>query len=181
MLSNDQREHVAALVRPMQIIVFALFAGLMSFLVVIVTMRLGQQPAGQLAHGPFIAYIALIAAFAAPIAAWLVSRIVAGSMRQEIVDGTSTANVGTTHVPEEMKPIHQLVATYQTTLIVGCAILEGGGFFNAVAIILEQQRMNIVAAAVLAVLILIQMPTAGRVVSWVEDELNTIDRLRSMR
>jgi hypothetical protein len=80
-----------------------------------------------------------------------------------------------------MKPLHSLVASYQTTLIISCAILEGAGFFNGVAFMLERQQMNLIAGAALAVLILIQLPTAGRLVSWVEDELNTIDRLRSMR
>jgi hypothetical protein len=181
MLSSDQREHVQSLVRPMQIIVFALFMGLMSFLVVMVVMRPQLQPAGQAAPQPFISYLAIIAAVVAPVVAWIVPRTIAGSMRQEMVEGKSTAHVGMPHVAEEMKPLHSLIATYQTTLIVSCAILEGAGFFNVVAYLLEHQQMNAIAAVVLAVLILIQFPTSGRLVSWVEDELNTIDRLRSMR
>jgi hypothetical protein len=181
MLSGDQREHVQSLLRPMQIIVFALFMGLMSFLVVIVVMRVGQPPVGQEAPRPFVSYLALVAAFVAPVAAWVVPRILAGLMRQEIIDGKSTAHLGMQPVSEEMKPLHSLVAAYQTTLIVSCAILEGAGFFNVVAYLLERQQMNAIAAVVLAVLILMQFPTSGRLVSWVEDELNTIDRLRSMR
>jgi hypothetical protein len=181
MLSGDQREYIQSLVRPMQIIVFALFAGLMSFLVVTVTMRLEQLPAGQPAREPFIAYLAIVAALIAPIAAWLVSRIVGASLRQAIVEGRSTANLGQPHVAEEMKPLHALASIYQTRLIIGCAILEGAGFFNGIAFMLERQQMNLIAAAVLAVLILIQFPTSGRLVSWVEDELNAIDRLRSVR
>jgi hypothetical protein len=181
MLSGDQCEHVKSLVRPMQIIVFALFTGLLSFLVVIVTMRLGQQPAGQPAHQPFVSYIALIAAFVAPVAGWLVPQMIASSMPQAVVDGKLAANAAMAHVAEEMKPLHSLVATYQTTLIVRCAILEGAGFFNGVAYLFERQQMNAIAAVALAVLILIQFPTSGRLVSWVEGELNTINRLRSMR
>jgi hypothetical protein len=181
MLSSDQREHVKSLVRPMQIIVFALFTGLLSFLLVIVTIRFGQQPAGQPAHQPFVSYIALVAAFVAPVAAWVVPRMIASSMSQAVVDGKSAANAAMAHVAEDMKPLHSLVATYQTTLIVRCAILEGAGFFNGVAYLLELQQMNAIAAVALAVLILIQFPTSGRLVSWVEGELNPISRLQSMR
>lgn len=183
MLSNDQREHIKSLLRPMQIIVFALFMGLMTFLVVIVAMRLGTPPDGQAGppREPFLSYIAIIAAFVAPVAAVFVPRLVAASMRQAIVDGKPMTDMGMPHASEELRQVHPLVAMYQTTLIIGCGILEGAAFFNAVVFMLERQQMNLIAAAVLAVLILVQFPTGGRLVSWVEDELNNIDRLRSMR
>jgi hypothetical protein len=181
MLSNAQREHIGSLVRPMQIIVFALTAGIATFIAVVATLPTRDQQAGQALREPIISYIAIGAAVMALIAWAIVPRLLASSMRQAIVDGRPQQYGGLPETTEEMRQINPLIAVYQTTLIIGCAILEGAGFFNAVAYMLEHQQLNLLAAAVLAVMILMQFPTASRVVSWIEDESATIDRLRSMQ
>jgi hypothetical protein len=181
MLTNAQREHVRSLALPMQIIVFALTAGLVIFIAIVATLRVGGQPPGQPPREPFISYLAIAAAVIALFAWAVVPRMLAGKMRQSIVDGQPLQYHGLPNATDDMRQINPLIAMYQTSLIVGCAILEGAGFFNAVAYMLEHQQMNLLAAAVLALMILTQFPTASRLLSWIEDESATIERLRSMQ
>ena len=182
MLSKSQREHIKSLVRTMQIIVLALAGSVVLFMVVVLVMQAGGQVAQQVPREPLISYAAIIFAFVS-LALWVVvPRLIAGQMRLAIADGKPVnSSDGGAFVSEEMREIHPLIAMYQTTLILACAILEGAAFFNVVAFLLERQQMNFIAAGVLALLIFSQVPTGGRLVSWVEDELGNIDRLRSMR
>jgi hypothetical protein len=181
MLTNTQRELVALLARPMQIIVFALTTGLVIFLAVVATLPIGGQQAGEPPREPFLSYLGIAAAIIALFVWAIVPRVFAGKMRQSIVEGKPLECHGLAHTTEDMRQIKPLIVVHQTNLIVGCAILEGAGFFNAVAYMLEHQQMNLLAAAVLALMILTQFPTGSRLVSWIEDELATIDRLRSMQ
>ncbi len=61
------------------------------------------------------------------------------------------------------------VQVYQTTLIIGAALLEGPAFLNLIAYMLEHQIYSFATAAVLLVFLLLKFPTIARVEDWLRD------------
>jgi hypothetical protein len=184
MLTKDQREYVKLAVRTMQIIVAAMAAGVGVFFAVVLVISPNAKPAGGPPAELLVSYIAAAAGLAGILAWAVVPRIITSGNRQAIVHGKLAPRAGLSQnlpMTDERMQIRPIIAMYQTSLIVGCAILEGAAFFNLVAYMLEQQPMNLVVAGVLLLLLLTQIPTVSRLASWVESELTTIDQLRLMR
>jgi hypothetical protein len=184
MLTNDQREFVKSAVRTMQIIVAALAFGVGTFFAVVLVVSPNAKPAGGPPAEPIMSYMAVAVGLAAVVAWAVMPRIITGGIRQAIVHGKPTPHAGLSQnlpMTDEQLQIRPIIAMYQTSLIVGGAILEGAAFFNLVAYMLEQQPMNLVVAGVLLLMLLSQIPTVSRLESWVESELTTIDQLRLMR
>jgi hypothetical protein len=183
MITGEQREYLSKCVLVMQIIVGSLAAGAVTFAVVVLVLRSQQQLNVPHDDSLLLSYIGILGA-ASAIAAWMiVPRLIVARARQEISEGKTTtlADDRGPSLTEGAKQIQPLVAMHQTRLIVGCALLEGAAFLNVVAYMLEGQLMNLVAVALLVLMIVVQIPTAGGLTSWIEDDLSTIDRMRSMR
>lgn len=169
MLNEDERQSIARLLLPMQIIAAALAAGVLTFLVVAIVLG-GQDRAEE----PFLSYIAL--AFAVlSIGAWMVvPNLMARQIRQSLADREWDDSDAA-----RLQDVEHLVAAYQTRLIVGCAILEGAAFFNLVVYLLEAHPASLVAAVVLLLLITSQIPTLRRVEEWVSATWDSIRQMQS--
>jgi hypothetical protein len=146
-------------------------------------LRSQQQANAPQDSALLLSYVGILGA-ASAIAMWLIiPRQIVARSRQELSEGKTPtiADYRGPALTEGARQIQPLVAMHQTRLIVGCALLEGAAFLNVVAYMLEGQLMNLVAAGLLVLMIVTQIPTAGRLISWVEDDLSAIDRMRSMR
>lgn len=64
---------------------------------------------------------------------------------------------------------------YRTRHIIGSAILEGAAFFNLVAYMVEPFAGNLIAAAVLLVVLALKIPTATRMQFWVQDRARELE------
>ena len=115
----------APMVRTTQVIILAMTAGLVFFLVVVLFVR-GQPgaAAGPARPGPLISYVA--AAFAAAVVpmSLIVPSAVVKSGRAQIAPG-----------PDD--PTLRLAGVYQTSLIMGAALNEGPALFALVAFMIE--------------------------------------------
>ena len=172
MLTDAQQEHLAQAVRPMQIIVGALAAGVLSFLVIVLIISRGAQA------DPFLTYIALGFAVLA-FAGWVVvPQLVTSQARRSLAKGDTASFAAHAALPAELREVGQLAAAFQTRLIVANALVEGAAFFSLVAYMLEGQRLCLGVAIVFVLLIISQIPTRNRLQEWVSRELETIELKR---
>jgi hypothetical protein len=72
------------------------------------------------------------------------------------------------------------IALFQTRVIVLAAIVEMAACINVVAYFLEHQTFSLIAAGVLAVILLFQMPTLNGAAQWVEDQGRRLDDERRL-
>jgi uncharacterized membrane protein YbhN (UPF0104 family) len=63
----------------------------------------------------------------------------------------------------------RLAQTFQTQKIIGAALLEGAGFFNWVAYMIDHQAITLGVVGTLMVLLASMFPTQGQYESWVEE------------
>jgi hypothetical protein len=121
--------------------------------------------------------VALVAAYVVP--GMIASKLVAaGASACSSLLGPPPAEA---EAANELADVGPLIAIYQSSLIVGAAILEGAAFYNAISFLLERQTVNLVAAAVLAAFVISKTPTPARVEDWVVYQLATLRQLRAMR
>ena len=63
-----------------------------------------------------------------------------------------------------------LVTIYQTSLIMGLAMLEGAAFFNLIIFLLEGKAVTLISALALLLVEVVRFPTRSGVESWVENQ-----------
>jgi hypothetical protein len=133
-------------VRTMQIIWFAMLAGVSTFAVVAVFLH--REAPANLVLSRFLLFFAP----ASILMSFLVTAIrrVLPELRSEDA--------------EVAYP--RLVAFYQTTLIVALALLQGSAFFALVAYQLEGVWWALAIAGIVVFLMLLHFPTLGRVEAW---------------
>lgn len=176
MLDEKQREHLAGISTVLQIIVLALVFGVVTFAFVVFFVLV--EDGGKAEQG-IISIIAACTTLVAIVAAEVVPRIIRSNMRQAIVKGKPLGTSSGEAISNDMGDVGSLAAVFQTTTIVGAAILEGAAFFNLVAYMLEHQTINLMCAALLVVAILFKRPNRSKLEGWVEDELKSIEELRA--
>jgi hypothetical protein len=190
-MTSDQ-DAIRPVIRQGQIIVVALIAGVVVFLVIATMADLGPNPgaaavaaggAGAGAQGagqpsqtvPFITYSAIaFGAFLLPMS-FILPDLVAKNQRQAIIVGKGTSGTNP-------KPSLTSATTSQATktaagdmdlaflnqLIVGAAMLEGAAFFAGVAYLVERNPIALAVALVLLAALVARFPTANRVERWTE-------------
>jgi hypothetical protein len=182
MLSDAHKAALLPVTRTLQIIVAALAGGLaMFFAVVLFIANAGQRGVG--AGQPLITYVAVGAAFFAMCVALVLPGVIAGKQRQAIVSGKAAlASQLSYALPQtaEFRDLGSLVVAYHARVIIYGALLEGAGFFNLVAYMLERQTLSLVVAGFLLLMILSQFPTTSRLENWIEKEMRMIDQLRQL-
>ncbi len=162
----------------MQIIAVALVIGLMTFLVVILyIVQVQNQGRGTTPPqgAPLISLIAAGFLGVLAIASFLVPAAIMRSTLQRIAAGTWKPAPGM-EVPAT--DAGKLMVLYQTTLIVGLAMLEGPGFFGGIAYLLEAQAFALGIVAVGIILMLARFPTESRVRRWLEVQEEQLGRAR---
>jgi len=174
MLTDVQRDYLAQSVRPMQIIVGALAAGVATFLVIVLVIVNNDAPSDLL-----LTYTAVGCAVVA-FAGWLiVPSIVANQARQSISEGRAPQSAAQASIPAEVGAVGQLASVFQTRLIIANALLEGAAFFTLAVYTIERHYLALVIAAALLLVIVSQIPTRNRLESWVSDELENIEQMRT--
>lgn len=167
MLSEPQREQLAPAVRTMQIIVGALAFGLLNFMgVVVFVIRPADK--GPAPDEMVLTYVSVGLAAMSVLLSFVVPIALAGQLRKTV--GLLPSQTGRSRAIEDAN-LAPLLQMHQTLLIIRCAILEGAGFFNLVAHIIERHKITLAAAGVLLFIMMTQFPTRSRVEGWVENEL----------
>jgi hypothetical protein len=178
MFTDAQQAYLKTAARTQQIIVGALAAGVWTFLAVALVLFL-DEPVNQ-GDEPFLSYLGIGCAVLALVAWGTVPGMIGGRMRELIVAGKADHLTLKPFDSPDLGDVGPLGGIYQLRIIVGAAILEGAAFFNLVAYMIEQQMFSLAVAGILAVVIMASMPTYGRLESWVQSELTTIEQLRQM-
>lgn len=142
-----------ARVQVMQIIVAALAMGVV-FFVAIGLMNL-KGLAGQLDTLNWLGLgVALVAILLSVIVPSVISKAASPTqLAQQATDSSSPS-------------YEQQVGLYQVRLIVGCALLEGAAFLNAIVFQSAAHPLSLVALVVCVALILARFPTKRRIQNW---------------
>lgn len=146
-----QQVSSASVVRTTQIIIGALMAGLVSFGGVALASQ--NQPNNQSILTILAAGLALM-----QILMWFVIPGMIVKTQLKTMKDLSEAD----RMP-------RLAQVFQTHKIVGAALLEGAGFFNWVAYMIDHQAITLGVVGTLMVLLASMFPTQGQYESWVEE------------
>ncbi|MGC1273374.1 MAG: hypothetical protein WBC44_06670 [Planctomycetaceae bacterium] len=131
-----------------RIIAGALIFGVVAFGTVAVVLRLGEPP-GQ---NSFVSAIGAGFAFVTVIARQMFIGFLGGRTASQVPGTTSAA-----------------LASYQTRMIAGLAILEGAAFFNLICYLIEGHWWSLAVVAALLAWMIASYPTRTRLLHWVED------------
>lgn len=191
---DPDRDPIRGITRTSQIIVGAMFAGLIVFLAVVIALRMTQQGAppprgegGPRATPPILTFCAFALTALALPASVIVPRIVAGSQRRSIVAGTwslesrPAGRGGDRSSPPGLDgDTRKLALVYQMTLIIGVAFNEGVAFLALIAFLIEGQQPALVLALVLILGVGLRFPTRDRVDQWVGAQLERLVQERQI-
>jgi hypothetical protein len=167
--------------RVSQIIVAALIMGVVIFLAIIllfVPAQAAMIPAGGGAPLPapadsalpLITYVALAMCLADLALSFVVPKLVVANARKQIAREKAPKDKG--------GDTAALAQIYQTQLIIGAAMLEGGAFFAAIAFMLERKPIAAGMTLVLLIVLAARFPTRDRIVAWLEQQLGQLQEER---
>jgi hypothetical protein len=164
----------------MQIVAGALVLGVVVFLAVAVVIGsnrpagAGRAPAGDL---PIISLVAaVLLAVQAPLAFLLPGLVTRNGLRQIASgSGRSFPDPG---AAEGNTDVARLLGLWQTTLIIGLALLEGTAFLGCIAFLVEAQPFAVAVVLVSLLLMAVKFPTEGRVLAWLEQQAGRLAELR---
>jgi hypothetical protein len=171
-----------------QIIVGALVAGLVTFLIIATMIDLGPRPGAAAGGGPgaagvaatespmpIITYLAVAFGVVLLPMSFIVPGRVAQQQRRAIASGKmpgspSVAPTAGDQSAAATVPLSGLPAVFLTQLVVGAAMDEGAAFFALVAYLIEKNPIALALALVLIAGVIARFPTAGRVERWIEQQ-----------
>ena len=181
-LDTSWHADAAKQARILQIIVAALVMGCLIFL--LTSVGIGQFGGRPAQHGPQLAY-AVCGFLVVEAVAWtVVMRVIAAKARGEIVKGTYRTldprqQTGSADAPE--RDARYLLPVYQTKTIVSAAMFEGLGFFATIAFLVEGNPISLGVAVAMILGVAAHFPTQGRVVAWVQRQLEAIEVEKLMK
>ncbi len=178
MLDSQQQEYLDRFTTTVQIIAGSLAFGVLVFAFVVIMMQPEQADVDDTGINSLMAAGASAVAL---MASMVVPRVIRANMRQLIADGKPLGQNIPAPVATELGDVGSLTAMFQTTLIVGIAILEGAAFYNLIAYMLEHQTINLLCAAGLLTAILFKFPTRGGIEIWINSEQTLIAELRAFK
>ena len=152
-----------------QIIVAALFAGCLFFLLIVLLIVPGKLGSWDLGLGKPMTSAALVMAFGILAARIIVPGVVTGQMLRQLAQQD----------PKE-PDWGDLFGVYQATLIIKAALLEGAVFFLLVAHMIERSPWTLALAVVFLLMVLMHMPTPFRVDDWIEQQSLVVKGQRLM-
>jgi hypothetical protein len=163
-------------IKVMQIIAAALMMGLAVFVVIanFITANNPPPPPGQV---PVVTYLGLFM-LASLIPVGLILPVLATRGPLENVIRTAAAAPATADTAEEAPFWGQLLAIRQTALILALAPLEGAGFFNVVAFIIDRSPLALGAALGALVVMAMRFPTFASVAAWLHQQTEAIAERR---
>jgi hypothetical protein len=153
----------------MQIILLALVAGCVLFLVVAVFLRKGGKmpPPPDL---PIITYVAVAFGLAYLVGAHFVPGLVTAWMRRKMARETGPGDTNDANPDPFTRDTDKLAGLLQTYLILTAAPLEGGIFFLLIAYLIEGSLLGIIGAIVLLLFLGSKFPTRPSVELWIEEQ-----------
>ncbi len=151
------------LVRVMQIICGALMMGLLMFGVIASVIRFGN-PGKPVAAFPIVSYLG---------AGFALQNIVLSFVIPSLSIKATLKRMVSLRPIEDLRKL-DLYGVYQTRMIIGCALLEGAGFFNLVAVIIDGHIWSFAVVAILIALMAMSFPTYERVDAWADDQLRLL-------
>jgi hypothetical protein len=172
MFAEQARQQIAATVRTAQIILATLATGVVMFGMVVVFV----VPGGQAGNGNTLTLLAVCFAGADLVLCLWVPNLVVAAQRRKIAAGTWQA--APSRGPDLDTDSGKLAMIYQTKMIIGAAMLEGGCFLALMAYMMERQVPSLLMAAVLLAALLAHFPTYGRVEVWVEEQWRRVEEER---
>ncbi|MCG6156840.1 hypothetical protein [Rubinisphaera margarita] len=85
-----------------------------------------------------------------------------------VVPGVIVSTLETQKSSADEQPDYMTyLGIYQTRTIIQYALLEGGAFANLVAVFVEGNRWSLMVAGALLFVMIIQLPTPGRIDNWI--------------
>jgi hypothetical protein len=179
---DPDRDLTPGRLRVMQILAAALILGVVIFLGIVLFLVQVQNGGRGLAPPQDVPIISLVLVVffvvQAPLSFLLPAFIVRSQLRQIAVG--SWALQGRVPNPALFATDGgKLLAGFQSSLIIGLALLEGAAFFGCVAYLLEAQSFALAIVVVAILLMLVRFPTAGGVRSWLERQGAALSALRA--
>lgn len=175
--------------RVMQIIVGSLTMGVIWFIAIVLFLGLGgnEEPpkAGrpEILGLPVLTLLSAVMGAAALVASFLVPRLVVdaglhGAAKAGSSSAATTGDAGS----KQLKPAvaaYELLPLFQTQLIIGAALAEGGAFFATIAYMLEHHRLALGTAGALLAVLVSRFPTVDRVNAWLDESLSRLNEMRN--
>jgi hypothetical protein len=179
-ISGDQ-DAIRPIALQGQIIVAALLAGLLCFLVITTFIDLGPKPAAAPGAAapeppmPIFTYLAVASGAMLLPMSFVVPVLVSKQQRQAMLSGKTTdgaipATPTDNRSDAANAAIGGLPTAFLIQLIIGSAISEGAAFFALVAYLLEKNPLSLTMALMLIASIIARFPTSGRVGRWIEQQ-----------
>jgi hypothetical protein len=186
MCDHSWHEDATKTVRILQFIVSAMCAGVLFFLVIVLSIA----PQFKLPAPLQPISLALIAAIFAGIG--LIARAVVVwkltvKARREIVNGTYAPlgpRLPSGSLPSDDGECHDagyLLSVFQTKTIISGALFEGVSFFATIAYLIEGDPVSLGLAVVLILGLAAHFPTRSRVIGWVERQLEVVGQEKMLR
>ncbi len=141
-----------------QIIVAALGMGVLTFVGFVLFqggVQINLVPTGTTLVGVFVALSAIVMSFVIPA----------------LISSLSAARLSGAQEPAG-ETIHKLFTVFQTQLILGCTFLEGAAFLNVFLYQMSKSIFSLVAFAICVTLLLVRMPTKGKIQAWIAKRLS---------
>jgi hypothetical protein len=172
MNSSDDVTLVAERLWKMQIIQAAIVAGALIYAIIALVMRQGGIMRG---HGgqSIISYVMAAFAATALIQFPIITRRIIKENRKKIAD--RVPSTGSTEL-KSTSDTAALLASFQTQMIIGAAILEGATFGLIVAFLIEATSWTLIGAIVLTAVNAFQLPTRIRLERWLDEQRELIQQ-----
>ncbi len=167
MLDPQEDPERRKMVLTLQIIVAALFAGCLFFLLIVLLIVPGKLGSWDLGLNRPMTLVALVVVFGILAARIVLPGVITAQMLRQL------ARQG----PKE-PDWKDLFAVYQTALIIKAAMLEGATFLLLLTHMLEHSPWTLAMAVLFLLIILMHIPTPQRVNDWIERESLAVSELR---
>ena len=187
MHDESWREAATRQVRVLQIIVGALVAGVVFFLMIALILR---QPA-DLAPGTLTA-VAVIFSGAILITYPVAMRILVATARRQVLAGTfrvadpwkcgslGTSDRGASDLGAGLSDAECLLSLFQRKTIFGAAMVEGCTFFAVIAYFIDGGFVSLGLAVALSAGLAAHFPTLSRITGWVDRQIELLEQERTL-
>jgi hypothetical protein len=186
-MSDDSwHEDASKTARILQIIVAAMCAGMLFFLVIALSMAPLLKPPAAMRPILLTLFAFAFVGLALIARAILLWKITAKG-RREVLNGTYAPldpRQRIRSVPGEdggCRDAKYLLPVFQAKTIMGAALFEGCGFFAAIAYLLEGSPVGLGLSLALALGVAAHFPTRSRAIAWVERQLEAVGREKMHR
>jgi hypothetical protein len=176
MSRSQWQDELGPVLPQLQIIVGALVAGCVFFLVVALLVSRGMAAGGD---PPLVSYIAIGSAVMAVLARVALPRTIVAAGRRKIL-GEAGHDAARGDRLDRSAAAARLLQLLPTATIVACALLEGATFFLLVAYLIEQWLPALVTAVAMIFLLVLHIPTRSRVIHWIDDQLAVLEQERQL-